>query len=234
MQTTTIDAPGKGRMDYVKGRFTWMLVAKISLVLSYVFLLFIIMKQADLSAQIDQGSETAARDFEQSMGLLIVAGFLLFIAAVLNIVMTCLWTSKVGLNLHLAEMPDLKFTPGWYVGWYFIPVAWWFMPFMTLKEIGKASASLNNDRENWEQKPVSPMLLTWYILFAGYWAYTIVNWFITKQPEPTGNPILAYAKEVPHAVVPTMIGIGLMIILMTPSLIFASQVTKQQDSYKNS
>lgn len=40
---------------------------------------------------------------------------------------------------HLSGIKDLKITPGWSVGWYFIPFANLVMPYKSLKETFKAS-----------------------------------------------------------------------------------------------
>jgi len=46
------------------------------------------------------------------------------------------------------------------VGWYFVPVANLWKPYQAMKEIWKASS----DPENWQDRPVSPLLPWWWLL----------------------------------------------------------------------
>ena len=38
-----------------------------------------------------------------------------------------IWQHKAERDLHARELPGLKFTPGWAVGWWFIPLAYLVM-----------------------------------------------------------------------------------------------------------
>ncbi|XBQ16521.1 MAG: DUF4328 domain-containing protein [Oceanicaulis sp.] len=63
--------------------------------------------------------------------LLAVTYLALFIA---SIVMVCRFTFRAMKNLRLAgEQTDMS--PGWAVGWYFIPIASLFMPYLGMSEI---------------------------------------------------------------------------------------------------
>ena len=59
---------------------------------------------------------------------------------------------------HLSEINNLSITPGWAVGWYFIPVANLIMPYRSLKETFKAS--FNTD--DWENVEVPHDLPAWW------------------------------------------------------------------------
>lgn len=45
------------------------------------------------------------------------------------------WIYRVNQNLHVLSERPLEFTPGWAVGWYFIPFANLYKPFQVMKEI---------------------------------------------------------------------------------------------------
>jgi len=49
------------------------------------------------------------------------------------------WVYRSSLNAH-ALVPALTISPGWAVGWYFVPIALLFKPFQAMKEIWQASA----------------------------------------------------------------------------------------------
>lgn len=69
------------------------------------------------------------------LGVLLIA-FLTYIGAVIAVAM---WIYRGHRNLHDAGIPDLKFSPGWAVGWYFVPIAFLFMPFQAMRELWTAS-----------------------------------------------------------------------------------------------
>ena len=54
----------------------------------------------------------------------------------------------------------MEFSPGWSVGWFFVPVAGLFMPYRVLKELWKASHW--HSIRAWQQGPGSPVLGVWF------------------------------------------------------------------------
>ncbi|MEX2457967.1 MAG: DUF4328 domain-containing protein [Actinomycetota bacterium] len=63
-------------------------------------------------------------------------------------------------NLHGMGMVGLQFTPGWAVGWWFVPLANLVMPFQTVRELRKASDP-EADRYRWRLIK-TPRLLGWW------------------------------------------------------------------------
>ena len=59
---------------------------------------------------------------------------------------------------HLSEIKKLSISPGWAVGWYFIPVANLVMPYRALKETFKASFNI----EDWENIEVPHDFPAWW------------------------------------------------------------------------
>jgi len=68
---------------------------------------------------------------------------------------------------HEMKVDKLKYSPGWCVGWHFIPFANLFKPYLALKEIYKASF---NTQEWKEQKPhgMFPLWWTTWIISNGF------------------------------------------------------------------
>jgi len=46
-----------------------------------------------------------------------------------------LWIYRINKNLHTLSDQQMRFSPGWSVGWYFIPIANLFKPYQVMKEI---------------------------------------------------------------------------------------------------
>lgn len=69
------------------------------------------------------------------LGVLSV-NFVIFVGAVIAVAM---WIHRGHRNLHEARIAGLKFSPGWAVGWYFVPIALYFKPFQAMRELWTAS-----------------------------------------------------------------------------------------------
>jgi hypothetical protein len=66
----------------------------------------------------------------------LLSNFVIYIGAVIAVAM---WIHRGHRNLHEAGIPDLRFSPGWAVGWYFVPIAFLFMPFQAMRELWTVS-----------------------------------------------------------------------------------------------
>lgn len=65
------------------------------------------------------------------------AGYALAMLA--SIVCVSLWIYRAHANLFAAGFEGLEFTPGWSVGWFFVPIAMLFKPFQAMRELWNAS-----------------------------------------------------------------------------------------------
>jgi hypothetical protein len=61
------------------------------------------------------------------------------LAFVVSIVLVGLWIHRAHANLRESGADGLEFTPGWAVGWYFVPFANLVMPFRAMRELWNAS-----------------------------------------------------------------------------------------------
>jgi hypothetical protein len=60
------------------------------------------------------------------------------------VVLISRWIYRAHANLRAADVPGLQFTPGWAVGWYFIPIANLFKPFQAMRELWSGSLAQND------------------------------------------------------------------------------------------
>jgi hypothetical protein len=83
------------------------------------------------------------------------------VAQALTLVVTgivwLIWQHRGQANLVSARVSGLRFTPGWAVGWWFVPFANLVKPFQTMRELWKASRG----EEDWGQSR------TWRVI--GWW-----------------------------------------------------------------
>lgn len=68
--------------------------------------------------------------------LVYVLQFLVFVASVIAIAM---WIHRAHLRLRQAGVEGLEYTPGWAVGWYFIPFANLIKPYQAMRELWNTS-----------------------------------------------------------------------------------------------
>ncbi len=94
-------------------------------------------------------------------------GFLELGVNVLTIIFFLLWLHRAYKNLPILGVEQLKFTPGWAVAWWFIPIMNFFRPYQIIKEAWKASdpnVDLTN-RLAWQTAPGSSLIAWWWAIF---------------------------------------------------------------------
>lgn len=83
---------------------------------------------------------------------------------VVFVIFFLIWVFRVFKNLRAVQVQGLKSSPGWAVGWYFIPIAWFFMPYIVMKETWLASFHAGKSF-NWRKEKAPALLLTWWLTF---------------------------------------------------------------------
>jgi hypothetical protein len=71
------------------------------------------------------------------------------------------WIHRANANVRALGAQGLRFTPGWAVGWYFVPFLNLVRPYAVMKEIWQAS----KDPDAWAAQPIPPLLRWWWGLF---------------------------------------------------------------------
>lgn len=80
---------------------------------------------------------------------------------VLTFVLAGMWIHRAATNVRALGAARLEFTPGWSVGWYFVPFANLLKPFQAMSEIWRAS----QDPQRWDRLPAPPELRVWWGLW---------------------------------------------------------------------
>lgn len=71
------------------------------------------------------------------------------------------WVYRANSNCHGFDAQGMKFTPGWSVGYYFVPIVNLYRPYQVMKEIWKVS----KNPAHWQNEPGSPLLGWWWALW---------------------------------------------------------------------
>jgi hypothetical protein len=128
------------------------------------------------------------------------------------------WIYISNYNAHQLSNSRMKFTPGWSIGWYFIPIFNLWKPYQAMKEIWKISANPTN----WK-KQSAPSMLRWW------WFFWIADGFFSKlsfQFEMRASEI----NELMRADLIYLISDSVFIILSFSLLTIIDEIYKMQIS----
>lgn len=81
--------------------------------------------------------------------------------AITTIILFAMWIYRANFNARSLGAQNMKFTPGWSVGYYFIPFLNLWRPYQAMKEIWKAS----KNPTSWEGEDRGTILPWWWFFF---------------------------------------------------------------------
>lgn len=93
-----------------------------------------------------------------------VAYFISFIGVATSF---CLWIHRASQNLRSLGHEGQRFSPAWAVGWWFVPVMWFFRPYQVMREIWQGSyppPANDDEKHGWRNHPVTTLLGWWWAL----------------------------------------------------------------------
>jgi len=140
-----------------------IILLKITIALSVVAIISDYFEYQFLS-DIDSGNynqntidnSADANDIRQA-----IIGILQTILLIITMVYYGRWIYFASKNSRTIGANAMQFTPGWSVGWYFIPIACLWKPYQAMKEIWKTS----KNPENWQSIETPALLGYWWMLW---------------------------------------------------------------------
>ena len=120
--------------------------------------------------------------------------------SVLTFVGLLIWAYGASRNLEVLGALGQRFSPGWVVGWWFIPIFNLFRPYQVVAEIWRGSdPEMVGEPVNWKRGPTSALLGWWWVLFL----MSVYTWLARWADEPdtdtlvfrllTGTPLVGAA-----------------------------------------
>jgi hypothetical protein len=94
------------------------------------------------------------------VGAAVAVGGLLSLAVAVT---WLVWQHRGQRNLHAARVPGLRFTPGWAVGWWFVPFANLVQVPRALRELWLASEAVPG--QDWQRRRTPPLIVLWWLAF---------------------------------------------------------------------
>jgi Domain of unknown function (DUF4328) len=115
--------------------------------------LLVRMRDGGFASEDEMMSAAEANDLRH--GFIAIA---LLALNVITVVVFAMWIYRVASNTHALGSPNLRFRPGWAVGWYFVPIANLWKPYQAMKEIWRASKNPGA----WQSETTSAVLGWWW------------------------------------------------------------------------
>jgi Domain of unknown function (DUF4328) len=120
--------------------------------------------QFDLWRRIGAGLDVSLEEAELSDGLSAVFGAVDIAVLLATGITFLMWFHRARANLPALGVTDARWSPGWAVGWWFVPFMSLFRPYQVAAEIWRASDPAATQAD-WRQRPVGSLLGWWWALF---------------------------------------------------------------------
>ena len=105
--------------------------------------------------------EQAVADGEVSDKRQQIVSIIFLVTFVISGILILKWIYRANYNARQLGAKNMEFTPGWSIGWYFIPIFTLWKPYQAMKEIWKASHAPND----WENASTSSILGWWWFFW---------------------------------------------------------------------
>jgi len=149
--------------------------------------------QAGLLSQGPAGfteAEAEANDSREAIVGLLQTGLYLITMIVFGV-----WIVRANKNVRALGATDLRITPGWALGYFFVPVICLWRPYQAMKDLWRAS----KDPENWNSVECGSILPVWWTLwivanFLGQISIRVMLSAQTVQDMETATYVLIFAQ----------------------------------------
>ena len=138
-----------------------MLGITISLLL---FSSFIIPSEIELLQRIGDGDFVSGAEIRENDSAKTGFSVIIFFATIASAIPLLMWKYRIAENLRSFNRAELRFSPGWAVGWWFVPIWNLFKPYQVMQEFWKGSdPSIPLDQPTgWVQSPGSNLISWWW------------------------------------------------------------------------
>ena len=122
-----------------------------------------------------------------------VLGLAHLLAYVVSVVFWCMWVHRTYRNLPALGAARLRWTPGWAVGFWFIPVVNLFRPYQVMSETWRASDPPYGAPTDWQALSAPALLAWWWAMHLLYMLAGGVTLYVGIRSEDFGV-LLALAR----------------------------------------
>ena len=170
-----------GGVDLLRRRAT---VARLTIYAFVIACLGVVIGNGLESAGIINLYEEYPDELSGLFAIVYLLALTIFIGSVVTVSM---WIHRAHANLVAAGIEDLEYTPGWSVGWFFIPIANLFKPFQAMRELWVRSHGIE-----WDSSQDTPSLLSaWWGTWLGGNILSNVGSRIAESGNATAGGLLS-------------------------------------------
>lgn len=199
-----------------KGRARWASsIIIVGIVLSSLSLVSSEM-QAQLLGRAAHGvlptdSEAGLNDLREA-----VIGILDAAAIIAGLVLFLVWIHRAHKNLPALGAKGLAYSPGWTVGYFFIPILCFFRPYQAATEIWKASDPLTVGLQpsRWQAASGSAMLGFWWVMWLIDCIVGRVVFHTAFRAHPTVHDLIAQTRLAQVSTVTSVLSAALTLALI--------------------
>lgn len=127
------------RYRSARTRAIWVQIAFAVFVAAALFSIWATWAEIDVIQRIQRGEPVSAQDAQISDDRVAAAGMLYLGALAFAVVTFCIWTFRAYSNLMSFGGAPPRFSPGWAVGWWFVPFMNLFRPYQVRADIAERS-----------------------------------------------------------------------------------------------
>ena len=108
-----------------------------------------------------------------------------------------MWIHRANYNARQLGASGLKFTPGWAVGWYFIPIASLWKPYQAMKEICQASFNPSG----WWDEDAPSLVPLWWALWLVTLGGSSISFTVSTEVAESASDVFREVLRVPLTLV---------------------------------
>ena len=121
------------------------------------------LEELDLLTRVRDGHSFSEVEAESSDLRQTLLSGIYFVIWIVTFVMYFRWVHQSNRNARFLAGNNLHFTPGWAVGWHFVPIVGLWKPYQALRELFQAShPDFGNE---WSKAPYPWVVAFWWVLF---------------------------------------------------------------------
>ena len=146
-------------------RANWTVGLLVATCVAYALHMTLTFGVLDLIWQIEALTVISGTELDEALFGLDFMTVLLSLVYLPTVVLFLMWMHRTTKNLRPLGSHGQRFSPAWAVGWWFVPIMWFFRPYQVMAEIWRGSNPDLMPGVEWKNGAASPLLGWWWLLW---------------------------------------------------------------------
>ena len=146
-------------------RANWTVGLLVATCITYALHITLTFGVLDLVWQFEAQVIVSSAELDEALLGLYLMSFLLLLVYIPTVVLFLMWMHRATRNLRPLRAYEQRFSPAWAVGWWFVPIMWFFRPYQVMAEIWRGSNPDVTPGAEWKSVAASPLLGWWWTLW---------------------------------------------------------------------